>query len=165
MGVIRSAGGRQPRHPCDLATVQTVPLTHPRSTVTKLTQSETIERARRFLREGRDAENLEFLESAVARYPQDPEIRLLYATALVPFRPDKAPWQVATAIELDKNDPWRLTRAASLMFHLGELEASRSYAARAAELARMVSRLSQSWAILVGSWPPYKVTTPSLRRP
>ncbi len=75
-----------------------------------LTLSETVERAEQLLLDGRDAENLEFLEDAIERFPQDPEVRLLYGTALVPFRPEEAPWQLATAIKLDMDNPWRLTR-------------------------------------------------------
>lgn len=101
----------------------------------RLTLDKSIRRAQQLLVEGRDAENLELLESAIKRFPDDPEIRLLYATALVPFRPNEAPWQAATAIQLDPDSPSRLTRAASLMFHLGELEAARSYTARASRLA------------------------------
>ncbi len=100
-----------------------------------LTLSETVERAQRLLLGGRDAENLEFLENAIERFPQDPEVRLLYGTALVPFRPEEAPWQLATAIKLDMDNPWRLTRAACLLLDLGEVEASRSYAARAVQFA------------------------------
>jgi Flp pilus assembly protein TadD len=84
--------------------------------------------------ERRDAENLALLEVVVERFPEDPEIRLLFATALLPFRPAEVPWQAATAIQLDPDDPGRLTRAASILFHLDELEAARSYAARASRL-------------------------------
>jgi len=100
-----------------------------------LTLSETVERAEQLLLDERDAENLKFVEDAIERFPQDPEVRLLYGTALVPFRPEEAPWQLATAIKLDMDNPWRLTRAACLLFDLGEVEASRSYAARAVQFA------------------------------
>ncbi len=95
----------------------------------------SIEQSKRLLVGRRDAENLQLLESTIQRFPDDPEVRLLYATALVPFRPNEAPWQAATAIQLDPDSPSRLTRAASLMFYLGELEAARSYTARASRLA------------------------------
>jgi Flp pilus assembly protein TadD len=103
--------------------------------MTDLTLAEIVDRAQRLLLESRDTENLEFLEAAITRFPNDPEVRLLFATALIPFRPEEAPWQVARALELDPDDPWRLTRAASIMFNLDELEASRSYVARATKLA------------------------------
>ena len=101
-----------------------------------LTAAQIIDRAHRFLREKRDAENLALLEQAAERFPEDPEIRLLLATALVPFRPEEARWQAATAVQLDADNPWRLKRAASLLFHLGEVDAAYSYAARASQLAR-----------------------------
>jgi hypothetical protein len=55
---------------------------------------------------------------------------------LVKFDPDKAPFELAAAIKLDPDDPARLTRAATLMLELGQTEAARSYAARAADLAQ-----------------------------
>jgi Flp pilus assembly protein TadD len=100
-----------------------------------LTAEQVVERARDLLLRRRDRENLAILTNAVERFPEDPEIRLLYATALLPFRPEDAAWEVATAIDLDPDDPGRLTRAASLMFHLDELDAARSYAARATQFA------------------------------
>lgn len=100
-----------------------------------LTPDEVVERARDLLRSGRDQESFELLSEAIERHPADPEIRLLYATALVGVRPDDAPWEIASAIQLDLDDPWRLTRAASLMFGLGEFESARAYASRAADLA------------------------------
>lgn len=75
------------------------------------------------------------LERAVTDYPDDPEIRLLYGTILVMFRPDDAPWELATAIKLDPNHPGRLTRAASMLFRLGQVDAAQSYVARASQLA------------------------------
>lgn len=100
-----------------------------------LSQPEIVERAKRLLLEGRDDEFLAFTEEAVESMPEDPEIRLLYATALLPFRPDNVAWEAATAIKLDPDNPWRLVRAASLLFHRGEIDAARSYVGRAAQLA------------------------------
>jgi len=48
---------------------------------------ETVERAEQLLLDERDAENLEFLEDAIERFPQDPEVRLLYGTAFSPISP------------------------------------------------------------------------------
>jgi Flp pilus assembly protein TadD len=100
-----------------------------------LTPDQVVERARDLLRQRRDQENLALLTDAVERFPDHPEIRMLYATTLIPSRPDDAVWEAATAIQLDPDDPWRLTRAASLMFHLGELDTARDYAARASQLS------------------------------
>jgi len=41
-----------------------------------------VERAEQLLLDERDAENLKFVEDAIERFPQDPEVRLLY----LPFR-------------------------------------------------------------------------------
>jgi Flp pilus assembly protein TadD len=101
-----------------------------------LSSRATINRAHKLLDENRHKENLELLEAAVERYPEDAEIRLLYGTALVPARPQDAPRQLAEAIALDPDDPARLTRAASILYYLGETEAARSYAARATQLAQ-----------------------------
>jgi tetratricopeptide (TPR) repeat protein len=103
--------------------------------VSEPSRRQIVERARWLLDEGRDVENLDLLSRAVDRYPEDPEIRLLYGISLIPSRPHDAPWQLATAIKLDPDDPSRLVRAASMLYYLGEIEAARSYAARAAQLA------------------------------
>lgn len=99
-----------------------------------LTQPEIVERAKRLLLEGRDQEFLEFTEAAVEQLPNDPELRLLYATALLSYRPDEVAWEAATAIKLDPDNPWRLVRAASILFNRGEVDAARSYVARASQL-------------------------------
>jgi Flp pilus assembly protein TadD len=103
--------------------------------MSELTQPEIVERAKRLLIDKRREDYLEFMETAVDRFPDDPEIRLLYATALLPYAPDRVAVQVATAIQLESNNPWRLTRAASILFHLGELDAARAYVGRAAQFA------------------------------
>ncbi len=100
-----------------------------------MTRDEIVHKARWLLQERRDQENLELLETAVGHFPEDPEIRLLYGTALVPFRPNEAPQQLAFSIKLDPESPENLTRAASILLHLGEVDAARSYIGRAAQLA------------------------------
>jgi Flp pilus assembly protein TadD len=95
-----------------------------------------IKHGRRLLVEGRHEETSEFFEEAVQRFPDDPEIRLLYATSLVADHPADVAEQVAKAINLDPDEPIRLTRAAGLVFNMGEIEAARSYATRAKELAK-----------------------------
>lgn len=93
-----------------------------------------IEKGQRLLVEGRYEENFEFLREAVQRFPDDPEIRLLYATSLLEVRPDDAVREAVKAIDLDPDEPIRLTRAASMLFNRGEFDRARSYATRAAEL-------------------------------
>jgi Flp pilus assembly protein TadD len=100
----------------------------------ELTLAQTIDRAQRLLVEHRFAENLEFLEAAVARFPNDPELRLLYGTCLMETRPDDVAEQLVQAIRLDVNDAVRLTRAAGLLLTLGEVDAASSFVARALDL-------------------------------
>jgi Flp pilus assembly protein TadD len=95
----------------------------------------TVQTAHALLMEGRAEEFLTFSEGAVELFPSDPELRLMYALALVPVDREKARWEAARAIKLDTNDPGRLVRTARLMLNLGEVEAARSYATRAAQFA------------------------------
>lgn len=123
----------------------------------RLTVSEVTERSHRLLKERRDQENLALLEGAVARFPEDPEVRLLYASALVPFRPQDAPAEIEVAVELASEDPWQLKRAASLMYYLSEFTASKTYLTRAAEhagddavLAGEIANLAAKLAVVAG---------------
>jgi Flp pilus assembly protein TadD len=79
-------------------------------------------------------EAFEFLQKAVKEFPDDPEIRLLYATILLAFQTDKVVAEVAKAVELGPDNPAILARAAGLMIGREEIEAARSYAVRAREL-------------------------------
>ena len=92
---------------------------------------EARETAQLLLTERRDAELLEFSESAVKQFPHDAELRMIYATALMKHRPKEAPAQIEASIGLEPDHPWRLFRAASLSFFLGDFDASRAYLERA----------------------------------
>jgi Flp pilus assembly protein TadD len=94
-----------------------------------------IAKGRELRRLGRDPEEaLEFLEEAVQRFPQDPELRLLNATVLMALRPDDVAAEAVKAAELAPDDPATLVRAGHVL--LGkDREAARSCAARANELA------------------------------
>jgi Flp pilus assembly protein TadD len=94
-----------------------------------------VQHSHMLLIEGRSDELLAFSEGAVELFPLDPELHLMYATALLPHNVEKARWEAARAIQLDTDDPGRLVRAARLMLNLGEVEAARSYAGRAAQFA------------------------------
>ena len=85
---------------------------------------------------GHDRENFELLEKAVQQFQDDPEIRLLYATILLKFRPDDVASQASKAVDLAPDNPRILVRAGHLMFNRGAVEAARSCAARADELAQ-----------------------------
>ena len=80
-------------------------------------------------------EAYEFLQGAVEEFPENPKIRLLYATLLLEFRPDEVATETAKAVELDPDDPAVLVRAANLMIGAAEVEAARAYVTRARELA------------------------------
>jgi Flp pilus assembly protein TadD len=95
-----------------------------------------IDRSRKLLLAGRHQENFEFLKTAVQRFPDDPEIRLLYATTLLEYRPDDVAAEAAKAVELGPDNPRILVRAAQLMFDRGDVESARSCALRANELAQ-----------------------------
>lgn len=79
--------------------------------------AEAIHRGGRLLSEARDEENVEFLEEATQRFPDNAELQLLYATALLPFRPDDVASEAAKAVILSPDDPVILVRAASLMLN------------------------------------------------
>jgi Flp pilus assembly protein TadD len=94
-----------------------------------------IARGRELRKLGRDPEEaLEFLEEAVQRFPEDPELHLLYATVLLAVRPDDAAAEAAKAAELAPNDPATLVRAGHLLLGGGDRETAQSCAARAETL-------------------------------
>lgn len=96
-----------------------------------------IERGHRLFAAGREREQeaAEFLQAAVQRFPDDPEIRLHYAISLLMIRPEDATAEIIKAIELGPDEPMRLTRAAGILFNMGDVETARTYANRAKELA------------------------------
>lgn len=96
-----------------------------------------ITRGRELQRSGRDPEEaLEFLKEAVQRFPESPEIQLLYATVLLVFNPDEVAAEVSKAVELGPDDPVILVRAGHLLLSRGDRKAARSCAARANELVQ-----------------------------
>lgn len=96
-----------------------------------------IARGRELRKLGRDPEQaLEFLEEAVQRFPEDPELRLLNATVLLALRPDDVAAEAAKAAELAPDDPGTLVRAGHLLLGRGDLEEARSCAARASKSAQ-----------------------------
>ncbi len=115
-----------------------------------LTQPETVEHASRLLIDRRSHELFKFTTEAIGWYPEDPEIRFLYATALLAVCPEDVPWQIATAIQLEPDNPWRVTRAAAMLFTLGEIAAARSYVGHAASLAPRDFEYGPELALLGG---------------
>ena len=96
--------------------------------------AETIKRGQELLASKRRQETLDFLREAVQQFSDDPEIRLLYASILLAFRPEDVAAEAAKAVELGPDDPVILVRAAYLLLGRGEIEAARSHAARTKEL-------------------------------
>lgn len=97
----------------------------------------TVSRGRELRRSGRDPEKaLEFLEGAVERFPEDPELRLLFASSLSVFQPENAAREAAKAVELGSDDPVILVRAGHLLLGSGDHKTARSCAVLANELAK-----------------------------
>jgi tetratricopeptide (TPR) repeat protein len=94
-----------------------------------------IEQGHRLIAAGREQEAYEFLEKGIQEFPDDPEIRLLWGTTLLGVRPQDAAPGIVRAIELGPDEPGRLTRAAGILFKIGQIDTARSYASRAKELA------------------------------
>lgn len=92
-------------------------------------------RGLQFLAERKHGEAYAFLQEDVQRFPDDADIRMHYAHSLLATRPDEAIPEIKKAIETDPDEPVRLTRAAGIVFKLGDVETARSYAHRAKELA------------------------------
>lgn len=80
---------------------------------------------------GRADENVALLEDGVRRFPTDPELRILLASALLRPHPKEALHQIAEAISLDVDDARRVTRAAFMLYDLGEIDGARQYVAHA----------------------------------
>lgn len=93
-----------------------------------------VDRSRRLLLEGRHEENCGLLQDAVRRFPNDAEIRLLYATTLLDARPDAVAQEAVKATELGRDNPRILVRAAHLLLTCGRVEEARRSATRAKEL-------------------------------
>ena len=110
-----------------------------------------IEQGRELLQERKEPEALEFLEEAVRRFPEDPQIRLFYATILLAFRPEDVATEAAKAVELDPDNPAILVSAGHRLLFGGEREAAKSCAVRAEELVQPDSLLIPSLLNLKGS--------------
>lgn len=90
--------------------------------------------ANQLLAEKQAGENLEFFEDAVARFPDDPELRLVYGTSLLVTQPEEAARQVARAASLAPDDPVLLTRGAGILLSAGYTEEAQSYVGHALDL-------------------------------
>ncbi len=85
----------------------------------------------RLTRAGLHAQNEELLRDAVERFPTDAE--LLFRLAVATCQQDRcgSKERLSQAIHLAPDDPGILTRGASLMFALGDIETARRWTERA----------------------------------
>ena len=87
---------------------------------------DAVAEAQRALREGDGDAHVACAERALGRFPEDAGVRLEYASALLARDPDLAASEALRAVGLDAvPDAARLTRAAGLLFSLGETAAAR----------------------------------------
>jgi Flp pilus assembly protein TadD len=98
--------------------------------------SAAIEQGQRLLAAQQEQEAIEFLEEAVRQFPNNAEIRVLYASILLAARPDDVAAEAAKAVELGPNDPVILVRAGHLLLGRGDRKTARSCATRASELVQ-----------------------------
>jgi len=103
------------------------------------TSSDLLHQAIALLESADDESLLAFTEAAVERFPEDSELHLVHALALVPIRPDDARWETARAVQLNPDDPGLLARAARVMLDLGNLESADAYSSRALGFERGAS--------------------------
>jgi Flp pilus assembly protein TadD len=94
-----------------------------------------VEKAQKLLMAGKTKEMFEFLVPAVDKHPNDPELRLLYATMLMEFRPDEVGTEALKALAIGPDDPIFLTRIAGPLIFAGLVDEARSSVVRARELA------------------------------
>ncbi len=101
----------------------------------KPSREKLLDRSLKLMRKGRYRESELVLREALRRFPADPEVMLRLAATLLETAPGEAGEHVKRAVWLDPEDPYKLTRAGSLLFFLGEMEAARDCLRRAQSLA------------------------------
>jgi tetratricopeptide (TPR) repeat protein len=90
-----------------------------------------VSRARDLIIERDDRATFEFLEDAVERFPEDPELRVSLASIYLEFRPDRVRAQATKAAELAAGNPSIQVRAGNLLLGLGDLDVARECARQA----------------------------------
>lgn len=98
-------------------------------------RTEAVLRGRQLVIEGDDRATFEFLEDAVEKFPDDPELRILLASINLEFRPDEVASQATEAAQLGAADPMIQVRAGHLLLGRGAIDAARACGRRARELA------------------------------
>jgi uncharacterized protein HemY len=76
-------------------------------------------------------EHERFLRAALRRFPADAELAMRLGATLAPDSPQEARLWILKAIERRGDDPVLLTRAALLLFSLGDIDGAREYAKNA----------------------------------
>jgi len=97
----------------------------------KRERAEAVERARDLIIEQDNQATFEFLEDAVERFPEDPELRVSLASIYLEFRPDQVRAQAAKAAELGADNPSIQVRAGHLLLGAGDSDEARECARRA----------------------------------
>jgi len=110
-----------------------------------------IAKGRELIADGRFEEAFEFLKPAVQRFPEDAEIRLLYAFSLLSHAIDEVAAEASKAIELGPDDPVILVGAGHLLIGRGNREAAQACATRATELVKPDFILMASLDNLIGT--------------
>lgn len=91
------------------------------------TPAKALAKAQSLKLNGTQGEYLDFTADLIVRFPDDPEIRLEYASALVASRPAEASEQAHCAVGLsDNTDPALLARAAIIFLGAGDRVGARS---------------------------------------
>jgi Tfp pilus assembly protein PilF len=85
----------------------------------------TTKRGRELFVEGSEEDALSFLEEAVSRFPADAELRLLYASILLAFRPDEVVAEAMLAANLGRGKMNIQVRAGQILVERGEVDAAK----------------------------------------
>lgn len=117
--------------------------------------AEAIEQGRRLFsardrQRAYEREAYEFLKRTVWEFPEDPEIRVLYATMCLEFRPDDVVPEATRAVELGQDNPSILVRAGSLLLNRGDRKSAQWCVDRASEIAPPDFALAGGLENLVG---------------
>jgi tetratricopeptide (TPR) repeat protein len=103
-----------------------------------------------FLQQGEAAEAELVLRHAEERFPDDGDVQLGLGDILLAIESPEAEAQVRRAAALAADDAGRLTRAASQLFVIGDLEASRDLVAAAVRVMPEEFEYSAALAHLIG---------------
>jgi tetratricopeptide (TPR) repeat protein len=90
----------------------------------------------KLVKAGKDQEALDYLQNAVERFPESPEIRMLVATIYreFDFPPEEVAAQLAQAAILGSDDPVIQVQVGHRLLNGGDVEAARTCATRANKL-------------------------------